>query len=167
MQHEVTEVWRPVLGFEGLYEVSSLGAVRKHQGPLLKPSIARCGYLLVNLRRGKVGKSFYVHRLVLTAFVGTCPDGKEACHDDGNRLSNVVSNLRWDTRRNNIHDKARHGTQPRGSTSASAILNEQKVVEIKKLLQDGGLTQRQIGSRYGVSRSCILGINRGAIWKHV
>lgn len=50
-----------------------------------------------------------VHRLVLEAFVGPCPSGCEGCHYDGNPANNIVSNLRWDTTKNNCLDKRRHG----------------------------------------------------------
>lgn len=119
------EQWRPVVGHEVLYEVSSLGRVRSlphtranrwgteshHRGRLLTRVLRRDGYLHVCLFRGK--KTYQhrpVHVLVLEAFVGPRPDGLVACHWDGDRQNASLGNLRWDTRSANAADSARHGT---------------------------------------------------------
>lgn len=56
-------------------------------------------YKIVNL--DEPGNRHFVHRLVLTAFRGPCPTGKEGCHNDGDHTNNQLRNLRWDTHRNN------------------------------------------------------------------
>lgn len=63
-----------------------------------------------------------VHRLVLEAFRGTCPQGMEGCHNDGNRANCALDNLRWDTPMNNHADKIRHGTN--GSKIARRVTLE-------------------------------------------
>ncbi|MBN7395680.1 HNH endonuclease [Mycobacteroides abscessus subsp. abscessus] len=119
------EQWRPVVGFEGLYEVSDLGRVRTvprlvsmGRGYRTVPGRIRKyghstthGYLIVGLSRpGKRrATTALVHRLVLEAFVGPCPDGMEACHFDGDKTNNRLPNLRWDTRRANQDDAIRIG----------------------------------------------------------
>jgi hypothetical protein len=118
------EVWNPVVGDEGSYEVSDLGRVRSldrtivrssklgklhsvpRRGGFLKPGLNRRGYRYVNLRGG----TRTIHRLVLQAFVGPAPEGHEAAHWDGNRQNNKLSNLRWATRAANQGDRHRHGT---------------------------------------------------------
>lgn len=55
-------------------------------------------------------KYYYVHVLVLDAFVGPRPKGMEACHNDGDGTNNKLSNLRWDTHKANIQDSISHGT---------------------------------------------------------
>lgn len=111
------ETWRPIPGREGIYEVSDHGRVRslwrrtsggQHEG-LLRGSITAEGYRRVELRRDGGRDPQYVHRLVLEAFVGPCPDGMEACHGPGGSLDNRVVNLRWDTSAENNHDIVRHG----------------------------------------------------------
>lgn len=52
-----------------------------------------------------------IHRLVLAAFVGAPPEGLIGCHNDGNKLNNHVSNLRWDTYSSNMLDAVKHGTR--------------------------------------------------------
>jgi hypothetical protein len=66
--------------------------------------------LMVRLQIQNIGKTFYVHRLVLQAFIGPCPEGYEACHEDGDPFNNRLSNLRWDTHVENIKDSIRHKT---------------------------------------------------------
>ncbi len=67
-------------------------------------------------RRYDLGSTtMFAHRAVLLAFVGPCPEGMEACHNNGDPLDNRVENLRWDTRSNNTLDKVAHGTHPMAS----------------------------------------------------
>lgn len=113
------EEWRPVDGSPG-YEVSSLGRVRSLdrtvrrsngslqsvRGQMMTQRVKATGYRFVRL----AGRYHYVHRLVLTAFVGPRPEDMETCHNDGDPANNVVGNLRWDTHAENNRDKSRHGT---------------------------------------------------------
>lgn len=109
------EEWRPIPGFNDWYEVSNLGNVRSWspymKGKPLKPTPNAKGYLRVGLRTAD-GRSrwFYVHRLVLEAHVGPCPDGMQGAHGDGNPANNKASNLRWATQSENNLDAVRHGT---------------------------------------------------------
>lgn len=117
------ERWLPVPGYEGIYEVSDEGRVRSlprvdAQGGMRRlrmfhPSrMDRWGHLGVKLRRDGVIKSYYVHRLVLEAFVGPCPPGMEGCHWNDVPDDNRLSNLRWATKSENRLDSVRNGTDP-------------------------------------------------------
>ena len=124
----MVEVWSPVVGYEGLYEVSDAGRVRSldrqiaHEGRgrrymrgrVLSQSAMRNGYLKVGLPGGNA----LVHRLVLTAFVGPCPSGMEGCHNDGDRSNNRLDNLRWDSRKENNLDAVVHRTNWQSKKSA-------------------------------------------------
>ena len=127
MQSTEPETWKPVLGYEGRYEVSDLGHVRScdrrartkgtstrfHAGRLLKGISTARGRVVVTLHDGAGHqKTRLVHHLVLEAFRGERPDGTEACHWDGDASNNRLSNLRWDSHLANEADKARHGTHP-------------------------------------------------------
>jgi hypothetical protein len=119
------EEWRPVVGYEGLYEVSSLGRVKSlsrvvrkgdsHRSVterILRPGLHQRGYQTVSLwHNGKKSKR-NIHQLVLAAFRGVCPEGQVACHNDGNPANNWLDNLRWDTQSNNLRDEVTHGTHP-------------------------------------------------------
>ena len=120
----MTEQWLPVVGYEGLYEVSNTGRVRSldrivitkrghtqfYQGRELSPAVKASGHLSVQICREGRFLRRHIHRLVLEAFVGPCPEGMECCHNDGNPANNRVENLRWDTHSSNILDKQGHGT---------------------------------------------------------
>lgn len=119
-----TERWLPVLGYEGLYEVSDCGnvrsvdrmvrtfggAVRLALGVPVKAWPNRAGYMKVKLWRDGTTKDRAVHTLVLESFVGPRPEGLICCHNDGNPGNNVLENLRWDDYRSNNLDAVRHGT---------------------------------------------------------
>lgn len=119
----MNEMWKPVVGWEGLYEVSNHGRVRsldrtiqtkrgpwRYKGKVLSPGVNRHGYPMVHLKNASSKKMAKVHRLVLEAFVGPCPDGMEGCHNNGIRDDARLVNLRWDTHSANEYDRRRHGT---------------------------------------------------------
>lgn len=120
----------------------------------------RSGHLMASLR----GKSFFVHRLVLTAFVGPCPDGMQCCHNDGNPANNVLSNLRWDTPKANSADAARHGVTPRGSKHWKSRLTEEAVAEIRRA--PASVPSGEIAQRFGVSSSAVQRVRSGRLWRH-
>jgi hypothetical protein len=111
------DVWVDVVGYEGLYEVSRDGYVRRAMksrgarvGHVLKPRRTPNGYHLVYLYRDGRPRNELVHRIVLEAYVGPPAAGQEACHNDGDPDNNSVSNLRWDTHLSNMGDISTHGT---------------------------------------------------------
>lgn len=121
--HTQPEEWRPVLGYEGRYEVSNYGKVKsiprlvtgrngvtqRVAGGMKKPTANLDGHFQTMLYRDNKYKRVYVHQLVLVAFVGPRPDGMVGCHNDGNPANNHVSNLRWDTIKSNAQDMIKHG----------------------------------------------------------
>lgn len=126
----VPERWLPVPGWEGMYEVSDHGKVwssrrsvtRKdgHRmtvgGKMLTPTVKqRTMHHWVRLMRDGKGTAAYVHRLVLSAFVGPCPDGMVACHYDDDPSNNRLDNLRWDSISENNRDMVRNGNHNFGS----------------------------------------------------
>ncbi len=110
----------------------------------------------------------YVHRLVLEAFIGPCPEGSEACHYDGNKSNNVLTNLRWDTRQGNMADMIRHGsrTWDKGSDHPKAKLTEADIPEIRRLVRSG-LSMAKTAQRFKVSSASISQVMAGKSWSHV
>lgn len=124
---DVNEEWRPVVGYEGLYEVSDQGRVRSvdryvrskgnsvqlRRGRVLKPRPQPAdGRRQVNLSREGRPNWRAVYVLVLEAFVSPRPSGMEGCHNNGDASDDRLVNLRWDTRSENQRDVVRHGKHP-------------------------------------------------------
>lgn len=163
---DLTENWRPVIGYPK-YEVSDLGRVRNSSTKkALKGTIDIGGYHRVNLYGPNDRRLMFVHRLVLESFIGPCPKKMECCHNDGNRTNNCLTNLRWDTRANNVKDRFRHGTIARGNQHGQAKLSEEDIVQIFKL-RTRGYTLLRIAKTYGVDQTNISMILRRKAWRHV
>lgn len=115
------EHWLPVVGYEGLYDVSDHGRVwsygrnavrgshlyRVGEG-IVVPLLFEGRYWRVRLYRDEELTVRRVHQLVLEAFDGPCPEGQESCHGPKGGLDNHRTNLRWDTRSENLRDIGRH-----------------------------------------------------------
>lgn len=118
----VQEVWQPVSGYEGLYEVSNQGRVRSldrtiktssgprfFKGQILVPAKSGPkGYLMVRLSWPNRKKA-YIHALVAEAFHGLRPSGMDCRHLDDDHLNNCANNLAWGTRKENMADARRNG----------------------------------------------------------
>ena len=130
----MTERWLPVVGWEGLYEVSDQGRVRslgreiarrgfpyRVKPKVMKPTVGCTsrspkGYLGVTLTPLEGGgRRYLVHQLVLTAFRGRRPKGREGAHSNGDHFCNRLSNLAWKTPKENSRDAVRHGVRRRES----------------------------------------------------
>lgn len=172
------EEWRPV-PFAPHYEVSNLGRLWAHPrrrasgtnypGKLLKAGTRPKGYRYAQLTLANgVTRYWAIHRLVLEAFVGPCPEGMETRHLNGVRNDNRLSNLRWDTHAENIADIKKHGhIRPmRGELCGRAKLKTEQVRSIIERVA-AGESRTLLAEEHGVSLSCVRSIAAGRIWKHL
>ena len=120
--NQAREEWRPVVGYEGLYEVSSLGRVRSldhcvktrnqhgglgrriYPGKVLTPARGKGNYYIVHLCKDNKATNFSVHRLVALAFIPNPEKKPQIDHIDGDRHNNMSQNLRWCTCKENINN---------------------------------------------------------------
>lgn len=178
----MSEKWLPVVGFEGLYEVSDLGRVRsidrnvtsrwgtpkKLKGVVLSQSKSHNGYLRVGLNSDGKRSCHFVQRLVMRAFKGPVPEGMEVAHNDGTRINNTLLNLRYATHVDNMADVKIHGTAPeqRGEKGPGARLTTDDVQKIRYLVQIGQ-THEQVAAQFGVSRPNVSMIAARRTWGHI
>lgn len=119
-----SELWKPVVGYEGLYEVSDLGRVKRikaaqgtRPGMILAPIEGKRGYLSVHLHGSGARKLVRIHRLVADAFHGVSPLPLVR-HLDGNPKNNIPSNLAHGTAQENANDRVAHGNQFLGNQNS-------------------------------------------------
>lgn len=128
------------------------------------------GYFEVNLSVAGKRNGYCVHRLVASAFIPNIENKAQVNHINGIKTDNRLENLEWVTpSENTLHAintgllRVRLGEEKGGR----AILKNKEVVEIKKMLQEGIMTQAKIGELFGVSRSTIGLIHNKNIWTHI
>lgn len=170
------ELWLPVVGYEGLYEVSDHGRVRglprqsasrPARGRILKHYIGAGtrGYPSVRLSRESKGRNYHVHILVLRAHVGPPAPGQEARHGPGGKTDASLANLCWGTRSENIRDRVRDGQDQRGERHGEAKLTWAAVADIRAR-RAAGERLKTLAAEYGVCFQSISEIARGERWQH-
>ncbi len=157
------ESWLPVVGYEGLYEVSDLGGMRsldrvitrvdgvltQRRGVLMRPKTDRNGYRVVVLSK----KYFFVHRLVCLAFFGSPPDGcNDVNHKDFCTGNNRTSNLEWVSRSENLYHSSRAGRYHRVPPRKTP---PDTVDAILTVARETCRTLSNIGLEFGVTGSTV------------
>jgi hypothetical protein len=178
------ENWKDVIGFEGRYQVSDLGNVRRldrwiqHTGKAGRGSathdhflrggpckfwIGNDGYPQVNLNKNGKGKIVRLHVLVLETFIGPRPTGYEACHINGKPEDNRLCNLRWDTSSSNKLDRIAHGTSNRGARHGMSKLTEAQV-KLIRLERNAGKTYSCIAEELNLPACLVFPAAVGHTW---
>jgi hypothetical protein len=133
-----SEEWRPIEGFEGLYEVSNLGRFRNAQTGLIRRTQAKAGtgYRIITLMKNGRCNTRSVHRLVAHAFLGPRPDGLQCAHLSGDPGDNRAANLAYTTAKENNSHKHLHGTAQMGERHNFAKMTEADVLHIRATVRD-------------------------------
>lgn len=98
------EIWKPIKGYEGLYEISNLGIVRNKRKQIRKLTKDKYGYMRLSLCKNGKHKGYTLHRLLMDAFVENIDNKPQIDHIDGNKLNNSLSNLRYVTQKENLNN---------------------------------------------------------------
>ena len=171
------EIWKDILGYEGIYQVSNLGRIRSvdrvvlyssgkkvfMRGNNLKLRYNNSGYLYVVLSKNQTKSFFLVHRLVANAFISNISNKSEIDHINAVRDDNRVCNLRWVTKienRNNIHTKIENKEANKLANRSVGLL-EKKVVQMDleettiRVFNSLHSIEKELGySRANIARCC-------------
>lgn len=172
--------WKDIPGWEGIYQASVTGLIRSldriivykngmeysKTGRTLIPYF-KDGYRVVSLSMKdyhKRAKKFKVARLVLFTFRGPAPMNTEACHNDGNRGNDKLSNLRWDTKAANSSDTQKHHDNLSGTKCSWSKVSDEALSDIRDMLAEQ-VPYRTIANKHGLSSSLIQRINNKSAHK--
>jgi len=151
------------------YAVSNRGEIMRILPPKTKCKRAYLGkeYKLINwgnylssgFRKNGKNYSILVHRLVMESFIGPYPEKKEVNHKDGIKHNNYLNNLEYVTKSENIEHAYKIGLLSRcGEKNPSAKLSQKEANKIRELWASRKFTQKELGLRFNVSKSCICGV---------
>ena len=168
----MNEIWRDIVGYEGLYQISNLGNVkslnyrRTGKERILNPGNNGSEYLFVILCKNGKRKNFTIHRLVANAFLENSDDKSDVNHKDEDKTNNCVDNLEWMSRKENINFGT-HNQRSAKSRSKSVIqysLDGKFIKEWPSIIQ----IERDLGFSKGNISQCCNGKRKSAygyVWK--
>lgn len=165
------EIWKDIPGYEGIYQVSNSGLVRRisiSRGGRIKfirPTKNPGGYIDVSLYKNSKRTHFRVHRLVASLFVENPNNLKEVNHKNGIKTHNHFTNLEWVTHsENNLHAFRIGLRSHRGDNHNMRKLSWIDVAKIREISRDKGLKHTEIAKIYNVHPSTICDIVNNRIW---
>ncbi len=159
------ERWLPIVGYEDRYAISDHGRVKQiHKNMLMKCGKSK-GYHNITFWTGDTKTTNTIHKLVALHFLPTS-QLPQIRHLDGNKHNNHFLNLAWGTSKENADDRTKHGTLSRGEKHAKAVLTDHKVIEIRRLANNG-MGPTQIGKQMGMSKSRVHEVVSRRTWKHL
>lgn len=180
MEQIENEVWKPVQGYEGLYEISNLGRLKSPQKVvngkegrlhtlkerMLNPRVNQTGYYHTALYKNGKPKWYTVHRMVALSWIDNPENKPHINHKDSNRLNNRVDNLEWCTHGENMKHGFLYGNKTqKGEKNNAAKITREIAEAVRALYAEGNLTQWQVGERFGLARCHVKDITTHKIWK--
>jgi len=177
------EIWKKIEEYNGDYYVSNLGRVksfkRYKEGKILSQNKDSGGYSCVGLcKNGEKSKTKRIHILMVETFHNYKLKKNECIHHIDKTKNNFMENFQIMTKgeHTEIHNtglkhseetKELMSEQKKGENHPNSTLKEQDVIQIRLLLKEGILTQKEISKKYGVNKSTISYIKTGKSWKHL
>jgi hypothetical protein len=176
------EIWKDIKNFEGLYQISSLGRIKRLNSEIIaiehwgKGIIARIikerilakahlrGYELVSLKKNGKQTTRQVHRLVAETFIPNPLNKPQINHKDCNKENNHINNLEWVTDKENKEHAVLNGKMPKGEKSGKAKLNEFQVRVIRRSEE---LSERELAKIFKVHSTTIRYAIVRETWKHI
>lgn len=180
------EIWKPVAGYDGLYEIINTGRVKypckkikrywrgRHQTFRRKEKITvghvnRKGYLEIKLQKGAIKKPCRVHRLVAQAFIPNPNNLPQINHKDGDKKNNKATNLEWCDNSHNIkHAYENRLMDRRGEKQNTCKIKESDVLEIRDFYSKNPTAfLRVYAEKLNITRNTVSNIIKRNIWKHI
>ena len=183
------EVWKNVIGYENIYQVSNFGNVKSldrevapnnrvpywRKGKSCKQSKSNTGYMTVGFTVNNKKVNKYVHRLVAEAFITNFSNYPQVNHIDCNKANNRMYNLEWCTNsQNHIHATENglnklhlHRVAYSGEENGKSLLTKEQVLEIKQKYIPYKYSAKKLSKEYEVSESCITHILNNTSWKEI
>lgn len=170
------EIWKDIEGYEGKYQVSNFGRVRSFLSShgnlravplILAPRKSSDGYLRVALSKNGVRKDYMIHRLVIVTFKDRTNIKETVNHIDGNKENNVVDNLEWADRVEQMQHAYKLGLKKPVHTNRK--LSAEDIKEIRKvyIFRSKEFGTVALAKKYGVTNAVIGHIVRGETYKEI
>ena len=174
------EIWKDVIGYEGLYQVSNYGNIkglervcghykgglRTYKERMLSRTLHKDGYLKVGLTKDSQLRQFSIHRLVCEAFLENKENKPHVNHINGIKTDNRLENLEWVTCSENLSHAFRIGLRSQnGEKNHRATLTEDQVFQIKYSLNH--LNNKDVAIIFSIKANEVARIRRGERWKHI
>ena len=174
--NKMTEIWKSVCGYDGVYEVSNLGNVRNvNWRGLGYRNLAlvrdKDGYLVVTLCRNGLQRVTRVHRMVANAFIDNPYNKPQVNHKDEDKTNNRIDNLEWVSSHENNNSGTRNSRISKSKLNANCkrILQLEKNGELLKEWVSISEVYRQFGYDTGLISKCCMGKKKSAygyLWKY-
>jgi len=186
------EIWKNIDGYDGDYFISNFGRIKSFkrylEGKILNLHKNNYGYFRVSLYRNKKVKYKEIHILMYESFIEEIPKGCVVHHIDFIKENNILDNFQLMTKSEHRikHNEgenhpmfgkhhsektkqliSEHHANSKGENNPNSVLTEQIIIQIRKYLNEGILTQKEISKMFGVSISIISRIKNNNIWKHI
>ncbi len=177
----IQEIWKDIIGYEGLYQISNLGRIKSlprirniryrpymTKERILTPTIGNNGYCYIMFQLNSVPKRYLVHRLFAIHFIPNPENKPQINHKNGIKHDNIPTNLEWCTSAENIRHSYVNGLQKpiKGEKSHNSKLKESDVLNIKEMINEGE-KQSDIARIYNVTQSHISDIKHNKKWAHL
>jgi hypothetical protein len=175
------EIWKDIIEYEGLYQISNYGRVKSLQRiiykvdgriqtfkeRILKPATDKNGYQQIGLHKNCKQKTIQIHREVAIAFIPNPENKPEVNHCDGIKNNNNDWNLEWNTSSENNQHAYNTGLKigNKGEKHGMCKLTNLQVIEIRNLKDK--LIQQKIADKYGVNQQQISKIINHKLWTHL
>lgn len=165
------EIFKDVIGYEGLYQVSNLGRIKSlsnnklKKEKILKQNVSNCGYKTVCLSKKNKYKTYTIHRLVANNFLSNNDNKRTVNHINGIKTDNRLENLEWCTTSENTKHAYNNGliNVSKAENHVNSKLTNVQVLEIRAIGRS--LKQREIAEMYGVSQVIISNILNNISYK--